>query len=205
MQLCAVYTERRNIFMLFRSSFLFLQIRERKTVDSSVVGSSDPDFNPVSVWPPQQVRVMLSIHVEPTRTHTHTHMCSCVHILNTLHTLSSFEELQVWSVCSRVGVFSEIPTIKSLLWLSSRTQRAGRWLVEIPPAHWPLTLSLVARSNTCLYAVLMPSNPQNFQRFSKLAPTPVNSCLNVQGSRPSSVSTSVVLIWKNIWISNIRL
>ena len=41
-----------------------------------------------------------------------------------------------------------------------------------------------------LYVLLMPWKPQKLQRFSRLAPTPVSSCLKVQGSRDSRASTS---------------
>ena len=46
------------------------------------------------------------------------------------------------------------------------------------------------------YVLLMPSKPQKFQRFSRLAPTPVSSCLKVQGSRNNRDSTSPGLIWR---------
>lgn len=47
-----------------------------------------------------------------------------------------------------------------------------------------------------VYVLLMPWKPQKFQRFSRLAPTPVSSCLKVQGSRERSASTSLGLICK---------
>ena len=45
-----------------------------------------------------------------------------------------------------------------------------------------------------VYVLLMPWKPQKFQRFSRLAPTPVSSCLKVQGSRERRASTSLGLI-----------
>ena len=52
-------------------------------------------------------------------------------------------------------------------------------------------------SPTEFYVFLMPWKPQKFQRFSRLAPTPVSSCLKVQGSRERRASTSAGLICRN--------
>lgn len=57
---------------------------------------------------------------------------------------------------------------------------------------------LVYLSSTESYVFLMPWKPQKFQRFSRLAPTPVSSCLKVQGSRDRRASTSPGLICRNM-------
>lgn len=56
------------------------------------------------------------------------------------------------------------------------------------------TLHVLEVSAGAVYVLLMPWKPQKFQRFSKLAPTPVSSCLKVQGSRERRASTSLGLI-----------
>lgn len=57
----------------------------------------------------------------------------------------------------------------------------------------------VTSSSGEVYVLLMPWKPQKFQRFSRLAPTPVSSCLKVQGSRERRASTSVGLICRHRW------
>lgn len=55
-----------------------------------------------------------------------------------------------------------------------------------------------------VYVLLMPWKPQKFQRFSRLAPTPVSSCLKVQGSRERRASTSPGLICRRTHITHAR-
>lgn len=61
----------------------------------------------------------------------------------------------------------------------------------------PIT-SVSATVSVC-YVELRASKPQNFQRFSNVAPTPLNSCLNMFGSRTISRSRSLAEIWEEIF------
>ncbi|TNN73017.1 hypothetical protein EYF80_016687 [Liparis tanakae] len=71
------------------------------------------------------------------------------------------------------------------------------WL-SAPSAFLECPPRTCADSATCVlssrgvnsYVLLTPWKPQKLQRFSRLAPTPVSSCLKVQGSRERRASTS---------------
>lgn len=54
----------------------------------------------------------------------------------------------------------------------------------------------VSACGSASHTDLRASNPQNFQRFSSVAPTPLNSCLNMLGNRTISLSSSLAEIWK---------
>lgn len=59
-----------------------------------------------------------------------------------------------------------------------------------------LSVSVCGSAN---HADFRASNPQNFQRFSNVAPTPLNSCLNMLGSRTINLSSSLAEIWRKTW------
>lgn len=88
-------------------------------------------------------------------------------------------------------------------------QQWGRTWYRVPLRLWPVSFCKSLRHSArrshnlsvsnCLfvrYVELRASKPQNFQRFSKVAPTPLNSCLNMLGSRTINRSRSLAEIWE---------
>lgn len=66
------------------------------------------------------------------------------------------------------------------------------WVRTSPHRHWSLFMWGLCRC----HAELRLSKPQNFQRFSRVAPTPLSSCLNILGRRTMSRSSSPADTWR---------